>query len=121
MVFIFLEYERVGRSTSRITKSPSRYSQDSPSRKSPSRRSPSRRSPSKRSPSRRSSSRQSGKSPARSPTITTRKLPIRNTRLAKVSLSRIDAENGKHTFAICYLPHIFLYEIFFPFSFLLNR
>ncbi|XP_029662296.1 delta(14)-sterol reductase [Formica exsecta] len=87
-----IKYERVGRSTSRITKSSSRYS---PSRKSPSRRSPSRRSPSRRLPSRRSPNRQSGKSPARSPTITTRKLPIRNTRLAKVSLSRIDAESDK--------------------------
>ncbi|KAL6265496.1 hypothetical protein P5V15_002292 [Pogonomyrmex californicus] len=58
-------------------------------------KSPSRYSPSRRSPSRRSPGRQSGRSPGRSPTITSRKLPIRNTRLAKISLSRIDVEDDK--------------------------
>ncbi|XP_036149126.1 delta(14)-sterol reductase TM7SF2 [Monomorium pharaonis] len=73
-----IKAERSGRTavrTSRRTgKSPSRYS---PSRKSPSRRSP---------------ARQAAKSPGRSPT-TSRKLPIRSTRLAKISLSRIDVED----------------------------
>ncbi|XP_012215085.2 delta(14)-sterol reductase TM7SF2 [Linepithema humile] len=73
-----IKYERVGRtavrSSSRVTKSPSRYS---PSRKSPSRRSPAR----------------SGRSPGRSPSTTSRKLPIRSTRQAKISLSRIDIED----------------------------
>lgn len=79
---------------------------------SPSRRSPSRKSPSRRSPSRRSPSRQSGKSPTRSP-ILTRKLPIRSTRLAKISLERIDVE-GKYMFAMyaVYIAHIFSYAIF---------
>ncbi|EZA47791.1 hypothetical protein DMN91_003735 [Ooceraea biroi] len=84
-----IQHHRASRSTTRTSsrapkKSPSKYS---PSRKSPSRRSPSRRSPSRRSPSRRS--------PGRSPTTTTtssRKLPVRNTRFAKISLPRIDYE-----------------------------
>ncbi|XP_018306413.1 delta(14)-sterol reductase isoform X1 [Mycetomoellerius zeteki] len=75
-----IKAERLGRTstrTSRRTKSPTRHS---PSRKSPSRRSP---------------GRQSGRSPARSPSFTSRKLPIRSTRLAKISLSRIDVEGNK--------------------------
>ncbi|KYM97478.1 PREDICTED: delta(14)-sterol reductase [Cyphomyrmex costatus] len=76
-----IKAERLGRTSTRTsrrtTKSPTRYS---PSRKSPSRRSP---------------GRQSGKSPGRSPIFTSRKLPIRNTRLAKISLSRIDVEGDK--------------------------
>ncbi|XP_070524612.1 delta(14)-sterol reductase TM7SF2 isoform X2 [Cardiocondyla obscurior] len=74
-----IKYERSGRTPTRTSKK---------SGKSPSRASPSRRSPSRRSPAR-----QSARSPARSSTLSVRKLPIRNTRLAKISLSRIDIED----------------------------
>ncbi|XP_011171224.1 delta(14)-sterol reductase TM7SF2 [Solenopsis invicta] len=74
-----IKADRTGRTTVRASR-----------RKSPSRQSPSRRSPSRRSPAR-----QVTKSPGRSPTSTSRKLPIRSTRLAKISLSRIDVEGDK--------------------------
>lgn len=102
---LFLKADRVGRTTTRtsrrMTKSPMRYS---PGRKSPSRRSP---------------ARQSAKSPGRSPTITSRKLPIRSTRLAKISLSRIDIESGKYT---CYAFVTCILILICKFSFLfMNR
>lgn len=84
-----IKAERVGRSATRTTKKVTKSS----SRLSPSRKSPSRRSPSRRSPSRRSPGKSSGRSPGRSPIITSRKMPIRSTRLAKISLSRIDIED----------------------------
>lgn len=89
----FLKADRVGRTTTRasrrMTKSPTRYT---PSRKSPSRRSP---------------ARQSARSPGRSPTSTSRKLPIRSTRLAKISLSRIDVESGKYTYYVFDVCHVY--------------
>lgn len=85
-----------------MTRTSSRVPKKSPLRHSPIRKSPSRRSPSRRSPGRRSPSRQS---PSVSPTtVSSRKLPIRSTRLAKISLSRIDHEGDES--AICHLRSV---------------